>query len=120
MTQELHSHLRVYFEFYRVWFDARATNSCNAVMPRVKSGKAAIAFSVECKITSPSRAAARNHPTDAEDFEEAALRACELVRAGDPRIGKAPGQQARSAVKKAAKVSKRAQTKRAGKARARS
>src|SRR5713226_8219439 len=30
-------------------------------------------------------------PTDAEDFEEAALRACELVLAGDPRIGKVPG-----------------------------
>jgi hypothetical protein len=30
-------------------------------------------------------------PADAEDFEEAALRACELVLAGDPRIGKVPG-----------------------------
>lgn len=28
--------------------------------------------------------------TDTADFEEAALRACELVRAGDPRIGKIP------------------------------
>jgi hypothetical protein len=28
-------------------------------------------------------------PADAKDFEEAALRACELVLAGDPRIGKA-------------------------------
>jgi hypothetical protein len=27
---------------------------------------------------------------DASDFEEAALRACELVIAGDPRIGKVP------------------------------
>jgi hypothetical protein len=60
-------------------------------------------------------------PTDAEDFEEAALRACELVLAGDPRIGRVPGQRARSAAKKAAKVSKRAKTtKRAAKARARS
>ena len=60
-------------------------------------------------------------PTDAEDFEEAALRACELVLAGDPRIGKVPGQRARSAAKKAAKVSHRAKTtKRAAKARARS
>jgi len=60
-------------------------------------------------------------PTDADDFEEAALRACELVLAGDPRIGKVPGQRARSGVKKAAKVSKRAKTtKRATKARARS
>jgi len=42
-------------------------------------------------------------PTDADDFEEAALRACELVLAGDPRIGKVPGQRARSGVKKGAK-----------------
>src|SRR5260370_4304471 len=60
-------------------------------------------------------------PTDAEDFEEAALRACELVLARDPRIGKSPVQRARSAAKKAAKVSKRAKTrKRASKGRARS
>jgi hypothetical protein len=30
-------------------------------------------------------------PADAADFEEAALRACELVLARDPRIGKVPG-----------------------------
>jgi hypothetical protein len=30
-------------------------------------------------------------PMAAPDFEEAALRACELVLAGDPRIGKVPG-----------------------------
>ena len=30
-------------------------------------------------------------PADAPDFEEAALRACELILAGDPRIGKVPG-----------------------------
>jgi hypothetical protein len=30
-------------------------------------------------------------PADAENFEEAALRACELVVAGDTRIGKVPG-----------------------------
>jgi hypothetical protein len=30
-------------------------------------------------------------PADTKDFEEAALRACELVLAGDPRIGKVPG-----------------------------
>jgi hypothetical protein len=29
-------------------------------------------------------------PADAQDFEEAALRACELVLGGDPRIGKVP------------------------------
>jgi hypothetical protein len=30
-------------------------------------------------------------PSDAPDFEEAALRACELILAKDPRIGKIPG-----------------------------
>jgi len=30
-------------------------------------------------------------PADAPDFEEKALHACELVAAGDPRIGKVPG-----------------------------
>ena len=35
-------------------------------------------------------------PADAPDFESAALRACELVLAGDPRIGKVPeGRRAR-------------------------
>ncbi len=29
-------------------------------------------------------------PAEAPDFEEAALRACELIAAGDPRIGKRP------------------------------
>jgi hypothetical protein len=40
-------------------------------------------------------------PADAPDFEEAALRACELVAAGDPRIGKVPG------TRRASKASKR-------------
>ena len=34
-------------------------------------------------------------PADAEDFEEAALRACDLVLARDPRIGKVPGARRR-------------------------
>lgn len=38
-------------------------------------------------------------PADAPDFEEAALRACELVRARDPRIGKVPGARAKVAKK---------------------
>ncbi len=44
-------------------------------------------------------------PADAPDFEEAALRACELVLAGDPRIGKVPGARrpAKSKTKRAAK-----------------
>ncbi len=32
-------------------------------------------------------------PADAPDFEETALRACELLLAGDPRIGKVPGSR---------------------------
>jgi hypothetical protein len=42
-------------------------------------------------------------PADAKNFEEAALRACELVLAGDPRIGKVPGARRAKAPKKAAK-----------------
>jgi hypothetical protein len=34
-------------------------------------------------------------PSDAPDFEESALRACELILAGDPRIGKTPKGQRR-------------------------
>jgi hypothetical protein len=34
-------------------------------------------------------------PSDAPDFEEAALRACELILAGDPRIGKTPQRRRR-------------------------
>jgi hypothetical protein len=47
-------------------------------------------------------------PTDAPDFEEAALRACELIIARDPRIGKVPGTRRplRSKAKKAAKSPK--------------
>jgi hypothetical protein len=49
-------------------------------------------------------------PADAQDFEEAALRACELVLAADPRIGKVPGARRalRSRAKETAKSSKRA------------
>ena len=32
-------------------------------------------------------------PADAPDFEEAALRACEFIIAGDPRIGKVPASR---------------------------
>ena len=34
-------------------------------------------------------------PADAPDFEEAALRACELIMARDPRIGKVPKSRAK-------------------------
>ncbi|WP_437723932.1 hypothetical protein [Sorangium sp. So ce861] len=32
-------------------------------------------------------------PANAPDFEEAVLRACALIQAGDPRIGKVPGER---------------------------
>jgi hypothetical protein len=49
-------------------------------------------------------------PVDAPDFEGAALRACELIAARDPRIGKVPGARraSRSGAKAAAKSPKRA------------
>jgi hypothetical protein len=40
-------------------------------------------------------------PADAPDFEEAALRACERVLAGDPRIGKVPGARRTAGTKRA-------------------
>ena len=46
-------------------------------------------------------------PSDAEDFEQAALHACVLVLARDPRIGKVPGAR-RPSKKKAAKAPKKA------------
>lgn len=46
-------------------------------------------------------------PADAPDFEEATMRACELVLAGDPRIGKIPGARQGAAGKRKAR-SKRA------------
>jgi hypothetical protein len=53
-------------------------------------------------------------PADAPDFEAAALRACELIIARDPRIGKVPGARApASRAKKTGKSSKGAKTKRA-------
>ena len=58
---------------------------------------------------------------DTKDFEEAAMRACELVLAGDPRIGKVPGARrtSRSGAKQAARSPKRAKApKTAGNARA--
>jgi hypothetical protein len=39
-------------------------------------------------------------PADAADFEEAALRACELVLQGDPRIGKVPKRRLAPQVRK--------------------
>src|SRR5579863_8884360 len=45
-------------------------------------------------------------PVDAPDFEAAALRACELIVARDPRIGKVPGARRASGPKKSAKAAK--------------
>lgn len=42
-------------------------------------------------------------PSDANDFEEASLRACELVLAGDPRIGKVPGARRKKSTSNQAK-----------------
>jgi hypothetical protein len=49
-------------------------------------------------------------PADAENFEEAAMHACELVLTGDPRIGKVPGARraSRSGAKKKVTSSKQA------------
>jgi len=48
-------------------------------------------------------------PAEEEDFEEAAMRACEMVIAGDPRIGKIPGtkRSARTGGKKKEEATKR-------------
>jgi hypothetical protein len=42
-------------------------------------------------------------PANAPDFEEAAMRACELIIARDPRIGKVPKSKKRKASKKLTK-----------------
>lgn len=49
-------------------------------------------------------------PADAEDFEQAAMHACDLVLAGDERIGKIPGARraARTRSKRAAAAPKQA------------
>jgi hypothetical protein len=60
-------------------------------------------------------------PADSPDFEEAALRACELVLAGDPRIGKMPGarRSSVSGTRTMAKSSKREKATKKAKPRAR-
>jgi len=42
-------------------------------------------------------------PADAPDFEEAALRACELILTGDARIGKIPNRKRRKPVRRPAR-----------------
>jgi hypothetical protein len=46
-------------------------------------------------------------PADAPDFEESALRACEFVIAGDPRIGKVPVSRRVKVTKKSKPKGKR-------------
>lgn len=46
-------------------------------------------------------------PSDAADFEDAALRACDLVLARDARIGKVPGGRRTSREKKKPAIPKR-------------
>jgi hypothetical protein len=61
-------------------------------------------------------------PSDAADFEEAALRACELIVAGDPRIGKVPGARRatrKTAEKKQKSSKRRTHTKRVAKKKSR-
>jgi hypothetical protein len=55
-------------------------------------------------------------PADAPDSEEAAVRACELIVARDPRIGKVPGARRASGseAKKAAKSPKQAKAPKSG------
>jgi len=48
-------------------------------------------------------------PADAPDFEEAAMRACELVVAGDARIGKVPGRRRKAASTRSKAPKSRAQ-----------
>jgi hypothetical protein len=43
-------------------------------------------------------------PADAPDFEQAALRACELITARDPRIGKVPKSRQKSIARTAPKT----------------
>jgi hypothetical protein len=53
-------------------------------------------------------------PADASDFEEAALRACEMIVRGDPRIGKVPGARKRSGSKAKRAKRRRADDRRDG------
>ena len=46
-------------------------------------------------------------PLDSEDFEDSVVRACRMVRAGDPRIGKIPARR-RTGKKKANASAKKA------------
>jgi hypothetical protein len=51
-------------------------------------------------------------PADSDDFEESARRACQLVLAHDPRIGKIPGARPKSQARKHASKKKAADPKR--------
>lgn len=51
-------------------------------------------------------------PASAPDFEQSAMRACELVLAGDPRIGKVPQSRRATAPAKARRRAKPSPTRR--------
>jgi hypothetical protein len=53
-------------------------------------------------------------PVDAPDFEEASRLACELILAGDPRIGKVPGERRRRSEKQKTKPQKQNKSARSG------
>jgi hypothetical protein len=46
-------------------------------------------------------------PAEAPDFEEAALHTCELIVAGDPRIGKIPGARRKARPERSTSAAKR-------------
>jgi hypothetical protein len=50
-------------------------------------------------------------PADSDDFEESARRACELVLAHDPRIGKIPGARPKAQAKKRGSKKRKGSTK---------
>jgi hypothetical protein len=45
----------------------------------------------------------QNLPSDAADFEESVLGACQLILAGDARIGRVPAERKRKGLKKSKK-----------------
>ena len=57
-------------------------------------------FSEDRKGGPPKETAWQNIPEDSSDFEEAALRVCELIRKRDPRIGKVPKAKKTTAPKR--------------------
>lgn len=57
----------------------------------------------------------QNLPSDCDDFEESVLKACELVRCGDPRIGKIPKTKIRKKVVSKIQKKTKPQSRKSGK-----